>query len=403
MIIKPSVSIITADRVEHAIDLHLQTPVTDEAPQYLSIDDAVAYSVLINAHDHLIGNWFPRAGDQRPYPNSHIWVQDMKASFSYNERNQFWVNDGSFDLSGESAHLLATLGTYKNLFSGCGIVQDHAPIQTDAYYDTFPIRVLKKYRQCHSLTLGNWWGGETAESEMEQSKGEMPFIIHLGEGSDAIAQGEFAELEKRHLLRSNTMMIHGIAFTEKEIDRIAQSGATVCWCPVSNMFLIGKTFAADYAVKAGVNVVIGTDSTMSGGVNLFDELANAVQIYPGIGTRSLYRMVTENAARALMLPAHYGKLDPQRISNLLLVDKVDADPFDNLLCIDAANIILMIVDEVPVFGDEEWLAYFAVDDNRYTNFRTGSRGKFVLGDPVELNAQIDAVLGYHKDFPYLPF
>jgi len=403
MIIKPSVSIISADRVENAIDLDLQAAVTAGAPQCISIPNTVAYTVLINAHDHLIGNWFPRAGDKRPYPNSHIWVQDMKSSFSYSERNKFWINDGSFDLTGESAHLLATLGTYKNLFSGCGIVHDHAPIQTDGYYDAFPIKVPRKYRQCHSLTLGNWWGGETAEQEMELTQGKMPFIIHLGEGTDDIARGEFAELEKRGLLRHNTMMIHGIAFTEKEIDRIARSGASVCWCAGSNMFLIGKTFAADYAVQAGVNVVIGTDSTMSGSVNLFDEFANALKAYPAIGTRMLYKMTTENAVKALMLPAHYAHLDPNRTHNLLLVDMIDKDPFDNLLCIDAANIVLMILDDVPLFGDLEWLAYFDVDGDQYSIFRTGSREKFVLGDPIDLNDRIDAELGYHKDFPYLPF
>ncbi len=403
MIIKPAVSVISADRVDSAIDLHLQAMVKGAAPPSLSVEKSVAYTILINAHDHLIGNWFPRAGDNRPYPNSHIWVQDMKYSYAYTERSQFWINDGSFDLSGESPLLLTTLGAYKNLFSGCGIVHDHAPIQADAYYDHFPIKVPRNYRQCHSITLGNWWGGKSAEEEMKLTQGKMPFIIHLGEGTDDIAKSEFSELERRGLLRSNTVMIHGIAFTDKEIDRIAQAGATVCWCPTSNMFLIGKTFAADYAIRAGVNVVIGTDSTMSGSVNLFNELSYAAKIYPGLDTRSLYRMVTENAVMALMLPAHYGHLDPESTHNLLLVDRIDTNPFDNLLCIDASNIILMILDDLPVYGDLVWLEHFAVDGDNYTTFRTGSREKFVLGDPIDLNDQIDATLGYHKDFPYLPF
>jgi hypothetical protein len=44
-----------------------------------------------------------------------------------------------------------------------------------------------------------------------------------------------------------------------------------------------------------------------------------------------------------------------------------------------------------------------LDEDKYTTFRTGNKEKFVIDDPIDLNEQIDEVLGYHKDFPYLPF
>ena len=36
---------------------------------------------IINSHDHLIGNWYPRSGTNAPYINSHIWVEDNKTWF----------------------------------------------------------------------------------------------------------------------------------------------------------------------------------------------------------------------------------------------------------------------------------------------------------------------------------
>lgn len=369
----------------------------------LKIPHSIAYAPLINSHDHLVGNWVPRAGERRPYPNSHIWVEDMKSSYSFLERSKFWFNDGSFELLEPAALTVAKLGAYKNLFSGCGTVQDHAPLQADAYYDAMPIKVPKHFRQCHSLTLGNWWGGGSAEAEMALSKDQMPFIIHLGEGTDEITKAEFAHLEELHLLRANTLMIHGIAFTHSEIKRIAQVGATVCWCPGSNFYLIGKTFDIEAALQLKANVVIGTDSTMSGESSLIAEFAVIRSHFPQIPLRELYRMTTQNAVKALFLDPAYATLNPQHTSNVLLLDKIESDPFENLLALEMAGIKLLMVDGIPRYGDSEYLDLLDTGDEDYTIFRTGNREKFVIGDPLEINDDIDAVLGYHKDFPFLPF
>lgn len=402
MKIKPTASVLAWNKVDR--DAVLELPFgQDDSQQTEELKRAHAYAPLINAHDHLIGNWVPRAGDHRPYPNSHIWVQDMRESFSFHERNIFWFNDGTFKLCNDEALVLARLGCYKNLFSGCGIVHDHAPVQGDCYYDSLPILVPRRYRQCHSITLGNWWGDGSAEDEMLATGGKLPFIIHLGEGTDDVTRGEFAQLEARGLLKHNTMMIHGVALTSQDYAAIAKVGATVCWCPTSNYYLLGETMDVEAALAEGVNVVIGTDSTMSGAVNLLFELVKVHDTHPQLSMELLYRMITANAARALMLPDSYATLDPSGIQNLLLTDAVESDPYANLLSIEAATIKLLIVDGIPRFGDSEWMERLGLDEERYSTFRTSNREKFVIGDPQEINDQIDAALGYHKDFPYLPF
>jgi len=402
MNIKPSLSVIRADSVQEGLVLQLQVP-GGEHHKNMALPNTYAYSPLINSHDHLIGNWVPRAGDKRPYPSSHYWVEDMKHSFSFKERNRFWVNDGSFQLSEPEAIQLAALGCYKSLFSGCSIVHDHAPLQEDSYYDQMPLLVVRHYRQCHSITLGNWWGGRTAREEMKLTAGRIPFIIHLGEGVDEVTKAEFSELTKEGLLQPNTLLIHGIAFSRKEIERTAKAGASICWCPTSNYYLIGKTLNINAALAAGVNVCLGTDSTMSGGINLIDEFLKIRETHPAISARTMYQMCTANAARALMLPAQYASLDPEHTSNLLLVEAVDKDPFENLLELDASTIDLLVLDGIPRYGNSEWLEILSLNEDDYTVFRTGHKEKFVLGDPQQINDRIDAALGYHKDFPYLPF
>jgi len=402
MIIKPSVSVISPDRVERDVALHLKASGTEHS-EVIEVPGAIAYLPLINSHDHLVGNWVPRAGDNRPYHNSHVWVEDMKQSFSCHERNHFWANDGSFKLCESHALRMALLGCYKNLFSGCGTVQDHAPVQEACYYDSFPLNVLRDFRQCHSITLGNWWGGSSATEEMRLSNGKLPFVIHLGEGVDELTGKEFGELEKQGLLRDNTLMIHGIALTDADLQKIAAAGASVCWCPSSNYYLIGQTLKIENALMHKVNVVIGTDSTMSGGVNLIAEFDIIHQKHPELPLNLLYRMVTENAVQALKLPQRYGRLDPDNCQNLLLVDGIDSDPFENLLILEAASIQLLIVDGIPRFGDLVWMDRLHLNEDDYSVFRTANKEKFVIGDPMELNDEVDAALGYHKDFPYLPF
>ena len=403
MTIRPAISVINPDRVENGITIHLEGASFADLEINKDFPDAIAYIPLINSHDHLIGNWVPRAGDHRPYPNSHIWVEDMKDSFAFQERDLFWHNDGNFNLEDPDALILALLGAYKNLFSGCSVVQDHSPNQKDAFYKAMPIIVPQNFRQCHSLTLGNWWGGEDPQKEMQLTQGKIPFLIHLGEGKDDITKAEFSQLKKLGLLQNNTLIIHGIALSETEISEIAQANASICWCPSSNLYLIGETLNIKSVLANKANVCIGTDSTMSGSINLIAEFLTIREHFPFVTAQDIYRMTTENAARALFLPKDFACLNPDGCRNLLLTDKVERDPFENLYTLEAATIQLLLVDGIPRFGDSEWLEMLNLDDDKYSTFRTGNKEKFVLGDPMDLNDQIDEVLGYHKDFPYLPF
>jgi len=403
MIIRPLVSVISPEQIKPDIDLHLQIPEEFKAPEVLEIPPAYAYAPLINSHDHLVGNWFPRSGDNRPYPTSHLWVEDMKQSFSIQERNNFWRNNGDGNYTDPHALILAQLGCYKNLFSGCGFVQDHSPLQPESYYDSFPITVIRDYRQCHSVILKNWWGGGTAEEEMALTKGKMPFIIHLGEGADEVAKTEFSILKQKKLLKSNLLLIHGIALTVEELAEIAKVGASICWCPTSNYYLIGKTLDINTCLELGINVVLGTDSTQTGSINLLDEFTQAHLRHPQIPLQTLYQMMTVNAAKALFIPADRAVLNPEKTTDLLLIDALEHDPLENLLEVGSEHIQLLLHNGLPVFGDIDWLEIFPYFPDDYTEFRVGKREKFVLGDPLELNDQIDEALGYHKDFPYLPF
>lgn len=368
----------------------------------LDFKNATAYPTFTNSHDHLIGNWYPRAGANRPYINSHIWVEDMKTSEAVLERNRIWLNDGSFDLLYGDAPLLAQLGVYKNIFSGCTIVQDHAPIQSDAYYDMFPIDVIRHYRQCHSITMGNWWGGLTPFEEWSLTDAKIPFIIHLGEGFDDTTRDEFSKLADMGILQPNTLIVHGVSLSKYEIRQCAEAGASLCWCPSSNFYLLDKTLDIESCLESGVNVVIGTDSSLSGSIHMLDELKLIHEKFPYIPMKNVLEMITVNAVKALLLPDEEDS-SLEHSNSLLITDSLDDDPYLNLAMLDPMNIQLMIYKGKPIYGDAEHLAHFDTADAQYSVFTTGIRKKFIIGNPQLLNQKIDNKLGYHKNLPYLPF
>jgi hypothetical protein len=398
---------ILADRVVFSADKVSNKEVIEIDSVFAKVDSltfekATIYPALINSHDHLVGNWYPRAVSNSKYPNSHDWVEDMKQHPTYLDRNKFWINDGSFSFAGKKELTLCNLGMYKNLLSGCTVVQDHAPKQKTDYYKQFPINVVEEYQQCHSLPLGNWWGGESAEEEFAKADGKVPFITHLGEGTDHITAGEFQDLLERNLLGSNTLLIHGIAFTPKDLEDIKKAGATVCWCPISNENLIGKTLDIDACLRLGTNVVIGTDSSLSGGYNLFDEIVYVAKNFSHIAAKDIFRMITRNARYALKLPEHYGEINSPE-SDILITDTIDQDPFKNVTQLTSENIQLLIHSGKPVYGDREYFQSYNLDESEYSFLKVGEREKFIIGNPQQLVEYVDSFLGYKKNFPYLPF
>ncbi len=393
-------SIIRPDEIKERELIEIDSPYFKDIEIKWDADSRLNSIPWINSHDHLIGNWYPRSGINAPYINSHIWVEDNKTSESVLERNKIWTNRGVFNLMEGNAPLLVKLGAYKNLFSGCSIVQDHGAIQVDAYYEMFPIEVVRKYGQCHSITLGNWWGGNSAEKEMDLTEGKYPFIIHLAEGLDEATLKEFYLLKKRGLLRSNTLIVHGISLTKEEIKECARVGVSICWCPGSNMYLIGQTLDIETCLQYGVNVVIGTDSTLTGGVNLIDEVRFAHQVNRNIPMKELFKMITVNAQKALMVQ-DAELLDPKK--NVLIIADKKEKVYDNILFQEFEDIKLMVQKGIPLYGDISFFEYINVEEKNYEFFKVGNTEKFCIGNPKEILGTIDQILGYHKHLPYLPW
>ena len=359
-----------------------------------NFNNKVAYAPFINAHDHLVYNWFPKPGSRGPYTNSNIWLEENIQSDSYSEMSKIWAKNDELNLTLGEAKTLTLLGMYKNIFSGVHIVQDHIKRQKSEYYDYFDICVLKDYSQCQSISLDDF------EDELREAKGTKPFIIHLAEGIDNTAKNEFNLLLENDLLRANTLIVHGIPLDEEDFAQIFKTKASLCWCPSSNMYLIGETLDVIGALDNGINVTLGTDSTMTGSLNIFDEFKYAKRACKDITAQQLYGMVTSKAEIALLL---FGSEIVSRKNNLLILDKLHDDVYENLMYQDIDKVDLLIHDSKPVYGNIEYFEDFELNPDKYEFIKVGNREKFVIGKPTELMNKVNEILGYKKNLPYLPF
>lgn len=206
---------------------------------------------LINAHDHLHRNHYGRLGNP-PYEDAYAWGEDIQQAF----RAEI---DAGRALPRREALLL---GAWKNLFAGVTTVVHHDPWEED-FEIGFPLRVAR-LTSSHSLGLGGAF----------DCAAQRPFAIHLAEGTGQSAAEEVRELDQRGLLTASLIAVHGVGMDEDAVARFRRSGAALVWCPSSNFFLLGRT-APPELLAEGVDVLLGSDSLLSGDGNLLDEVGVA--------------------------------------------------------------------------------------------------------------------------------
>jgi len=204
---------------------------------------------LINAHDHLHRNHYGRLGAP-PYANAYEWGRDIHLR----ERERIAAGRA---LPRRDALLC---GAWKNLLSGVTTVVHHDPWEP-AFDAGFPIRVAR-VASAHSLGF---------EPSFPRVSANDPFAIHLAEGVDSGSADEVREMERRGMLTSQLLAVHVCGADSDGIARLRRSGAAVMWCPTSNEFLFGCR-VSPALVAPGTDVLLGSDSLLTGAGSLLDEL-----------------------------------------------------------------------------------------------------------------------------------
>jgi cytosine/adenosine deaminase-related metal-dependent hydrolase len=283
---------------------------------------------LLNGHDQLDFSTFPPLG-QPPYVNVYAWARDVDAGA------------GDPSVTAALAVPLADrlfLGGLRNLLAGVTAVAHHNPFHRSLARSDFPVRVLEKYDFAHSPGLT-----PRLRKTYRTTDRRIPWMVHVGEGTDEASRQELDRLIEENVLRQNTVMIHGIAFGADEVLRTAEARAALVWCPESNRRLYGSTADVAAFLAAGVKVGLGSDSPVSGVRDALSNLA-AARDEGVLGDDGLLRLATIATAEAARLPL--GGLRPGDDADLLAVSSRKA-----LLSGDRRAVALVMVRGRRLYGE----------------------------------------------------
>ncbi|MET0332412.1 MAG: amidohydrolase family protein [Dyella sp.] len=311
----------------------------------IALRDHLVFPGLINAHDHLQVNVIPPLPQGAPFPNSYAWMAAFQAHFE---------EPAVIAARQLPKELRLRHGALKNLLAGTTCVAHHDPWHPALDAADFPVALLRDYGW--SYTLGWTDYGPPVAQSFAATPPDRPWLIHLAEGTDAIAQAELEQLDQLGCLAANSVLIHGVGLREQDIDRVIASGAAVIWCPASNHALLGQSLDPRRLCEAG-RLALGSDSRVSGARDLLEEL-RAVAARQELNPAQLLGLVTSRAADILRLPSR-GHLAPGAHADLVIVEDRGGAPASSLVGIGRSDIRAVVRDGVPRIADPDFAEWFA--------------------------------------------
>lgn len=334
---------------------------------------------LINAHDHLEFNLFPRLG-RGPYANAGEWARDIYHPCRSPLREHL------------SIPLEARLhwGAVKNLLSGATTVCHHNPYNAQVFVRDFAVCVPRRFGWAHSLEFS-----PDLVQRFRSTPGGWPFVVHLGEAVDRGGRKEILKLDALGALDNRTVLVHAVALGKQGLQMARNRGAALVWCPSSNIFILGRTLGRS-ALESGIPVALGTDSALSGQGDLLEEMRLARRL-TGISAARLFEMVTGDAASIMRLRRGEGSLMQGGTADLLVVRDCGENPAAQLLRLRRGKMEFVFIRGEVKLASREYSQQLADDTRRSLRplvlAGKGRRQVYVAADLPRLFRQVEPVLG----------
>lgn len=207
---------------------------------------------------------------------------------------------------------------------------DHAVEFLDRYRDDPLIHLCM---QAHAVYTTNLAMLEDAR-RLSEERG-LIFITHASESRAEVetvlakyGKTPIQVLDDAGILGPRTLLAHCVHLSDAEIERLAETGASVAHCPSSNLKLASGIARVADMLRAGVNVSIGTDGAASNNdLNLFHEAQLAALVQKGITgdptvlpAEQVFAMLTIDGARAVGLGEKIGSVEVGKLADLMVID-----------------------------------------------------------------------------------
>ncbi len=298
----------------------------DNEQPALTFEDCIAFPGLINSHDHLEFNLYPRLG-HKIYEDYVEWGNDI------HKKDKEVIES----IESIPVELRLKYGVIKNLLTGVTSVAHHGVYHSSL--DNSPVSIIK--RTCiHSVKLGGRW-----KLKLNRMKNYEPYVIHIGEGINKHASEEINELIKFNFLKRKLIGIHGIAMTMKQ----SKNFEALVWCPVSNLFLFNTT-ADINSLKKNTSILFGTDSTLTAGQNIWEHLRKARELGL-LSDAEILSSLTNEAAEIWDLKGK-GQIRVGSKADIVIAKRKAGNLYDSFFATNPEDIILIIKDGEIILFDK---------------------------------------------------
>lgn len=370
---------------DHIINLRINGELITEVSQdnfevknecLLKFDNVIAFPGLINSHDHLDFNLFPRLGEKK-YKSYIEWGKYIHKNYK-NEINEVLTVPEA---------IRAKWGIYKNILCGVTTVVNHGK---KLFFDETLISVIQSSQTIHSVAFEKFWKLKLNNP----FKKNIPCVIHAGEGVDDKAAKEIDTLINWNVLKRELVAVHGVAMSSMQ----AKHFKGLVWCPDSNYFLLNNTAAVN-ELKNKTTICFGTDSSLSSSWNIWEHIKLARKLNL-VNDEELYCMLNKN-------PSHLWNSNAGFIKEGKLADIVVAKQKNNSLfypsfySVEAEDILLVIYHGKIILFDEELFPQLSKEilHDNFSKIKIMQRIKYVAGNIKDL---ITAIKKYYPK-AILPF
>ncbi|MDR3667088.1 MAG: amidohydrolase family protein [Ignavibacteriaceae bacterium] len=341
----------------------------------LDFHGAIAFPGLINSHDHLEFNLFPKLGN-KIYEDYVEWGNDIHS------RNKTIIEK----IKSVPYELRFLWGLYKNLLCGVTTVAHHGKgkvINVKGMPD-----VISRYNYLHSIRLEKLW-----IFKLNLRLNNNPFVLHIGEGTNTKSYHEINDLIKWNITRRKIIGVHGVSL---DLDNSKKIAALV-WCPDSNIFLYNQT-ANLPEVKKGTDILFGSDSGLSSDWNIWNHIRLARDL-KYLNEIELFESLSSKAARIWGLD-NLGSISENKIADIIVANNNSGGEWSNYFNTNPENLLLILKGGQIVLLDQEYENInHIIDRSDFDLIAINNVGKYIRKGIKDL---VDNISRYLPDYKF-PF
>jgi 5-methylthioadenosine/S-adenosylhomocysteine deaminase len=323
--------------------------------------DGVIYPGMIDLHNHPEYAIYPLLPITRKYKDRYEWrFYDDDYARRITHLNTVLNQPFYLDLGAE----VSRYGELKALVGGTTALQGSRTGQPTAREECL-VRNIETSPVTPRMAFSRVDIGRDAQEwrTMAEERAKGPIVIHLAEGVGSRMANEFDAIKRSGLVGPELIAIHGVGLTESQFKEMADVGAKLVWSPLSNFMLYGQTANIDAARRAGVAISLAPDWAPSGSKSILGELkvadlVNRNALKTPFTDRELVEMVTLNPAQAMGWEGRLGRLAAGHLADIVIMDKIVAEPYRNLIVAIEENIQLVMIRGDALYGDQALVRRF---------------------------------------------